>query len=83
MEIEEIRCAFKMFHMKEFTVQERHKILKLLTRKTLFNNQHKKIFPSNRPGLKNISAGSARKEMRKKWKKTFTMHYGDASSRKM
>ena len=49
VEVEEIRCAFKMFRMKEFTVQERDKILKLLTRKTLFNNQHKRIFPNNRP----------------------------------
>ena len=32
---DEIRSAYKMFHLKEFTVQERDKILKLLTRKTL------------------------------------------------
>ena len=46
---ETIRNAYKMFHIKEFTAQERDKILKLLTRKTLFNNQQKKVFPNLRP----------------------------------
>ena len=43
-----IRNAYKMFHIKEFKAQERDKILKLLTRKTLFNKKgffHVKLLP--------------------------------------
>ena len=45
----EIRNAYKIFHQKEYTALERDSVLKLLTRKTLFNNQHKKVFPGVRP----------------------------------
>ena len=41
---ETIRNCFKIIHWKEFTAKERDKILKLITRKTLFNCQHKHVF---------------------------------------
>ena len=44
---ETIRNCFKMTHWKEFTAKERDSILKLLTRKTLFNNQHRKVFQNS------------------------------------
>ena len=47
---ESIRNCFKMTHWKEFTAKERDSLLKLLTRKTLFNNQHRRVFQnSTRP----------------------------------
>ena len=49
MSEEHLRNAFKMVHKKEFTAQERDQILKLLTRKTVFNNQHRRIFPGVSP----------------------------------
>ena len=45
----QLRNAYKLFHQKELTAMERDTVIKLLTRKTLFNNQHKKIFPGERP----------------------------------
>ena len=41
---ESIRNCFKMIHWKEFTAKERDSILKLMTRKTFFNNQHRRVF---------------------------------------
>ena len=41
---ETIRNCFKLFHWREFSAKERDTILKLLTRKTLFNNQHRRVF---------------------------------------
>ena len=39
-----IRNCFKLYHWKEFSAKERDTILKLMTRKTLFNNQHRRVF---------------------------------------
>ena len=36
-----------MIHWKEFTAPQKEPILKLMTRKTLFNNQHKHIYGPN------------------------------------
>ena len=47
LEEETLRNAFKMIHKKEFTAPQKDSILRLLTRKTLFNNQHKHIFGPN------------------------------------
>ena len=44
LEEETLRNAFKMIHKKEFTAPQKDSILRLLTRKTLFNYQHKHIF---------------------------------------
>ena len=44
---ETLRNTFKMIHWKEFTAPQKDKILKLMTRKTLFNNQHKHIYGPN------------------------------------
>ena len=38
LEEDTLRNAFKMVHWKEFTAPQKDKILKMMTRKTLFNN---------------------------------------------
>ena len=47
LEEETLRNACKMIHWKEFTAPQKDTILKLITRKTLFNNQHKHIYGPN------------------------------------
>ena len=44
LEEETLMNAFKMIYKKEFTAPQKDSILRLLTRKTFFNYQHKHIF---------------------------------------
>jgi hypothetical protein len=46
LEKETLRNCFKLIHRMEFTAKEKDKIFKLLTRKPLFNCQHKNVFPN-------------------------------------
>jgi hypothetical protein len=46
LDTETLRKCFKLVHSKDFTSDQKDTMIGVLTRKTLFNNQHKYLYPA-------------------------------------